>query len=208
LTDRDFGEDIPVLMETIILASGSLRRQDYFRLLGLPFSIMPSRVDETPSLGLSPREQAEEIAVRKVNEIVRLLADRLPPWILGADTIVAIDDAVFGKPGDKQSARAMLRQLSGREHAVITAIALFNGRTRRLDHRSVVSTVRFAEISPGELEWYLDTGEWQGVAGAYRLQELASCFIAEIRGSYSGIVGLPMHEFYVMLRENGYSYGG
>jgi len=195
-------------METIILASGSLRRQDYFRLLGLPFSIMPSRVDETPSPGLSPREQAEEIAVRKVNEIVRVLEDRLPPWILGADTIIAVDDTVFGKPADKDSARAMLKQLSGRSHEVVTAIALFNGRTKQMDRRSVLSRVRFAEIGQGELEWYLDTGEWQGVAGAYRLQELASCFIAEIQGSYSGIVGLPMHEFYVMLRENGYSYGG
>jgi septum formation protein len=66
--------------------------------------------------------------------------------------------------------------------------------------------VRFAEFSEEEIDWYLDTGEWQGVAGAYRIQGIAACFISEIRGSYSSIVGLPLHDFYVMLKQNGYTY--
>jgi septum formation protein len=71
-----------------------------------------------------------------------------------------------------------------------------------------VSSVEFIELSESELDWYLDTGEWQGVAGAYRIQGLAGCFAKEIRGSFSSIVGLPLHVFYAMLRENGYSLSG
>ena len=195
-------------MEPIILASGSLRRQDYFRLLGIPFSIMPSRASEEMTPGLDPRSQAEAIARRKVDEVVKTLEGRLPPWILGADTVVVVDGTVFGKPADKEDARNMLRALSGREHEVVTALALYNGRKKSIDCRSNLSYVRFAQLSEAELEWYLETGEWQGVAGAYRIQGLAACFIAEIKGSYSSIVGLPMHDFYVMLRENGYPYSG
>ena len=193
-------------MEPIILASGSLRRQEIFRLMGIPFNIMPSGADEDPSPGKSPREQAEEIALRKVHKIMSLLEKRIPPWIAGADTIIVLDGVVYGKPKTKEEAREMLRRLSGRSHNVITALALFNGRTKRQDCRSVESSVRFSTLSEEELDWYLDTGEWQGVAGAYRIQGLGACFISEIKGSYSSIVGLPMHEFYVMLRENGYTY--
>jgi septum formation protein len=101
----------------------------------------------------------------------------------------------------------MLETLRGRSHEVITAMALLNGRKKSTDCRSVTSTVSFSPISDEELEWYLDTGEWLGAAGAYKIQGLASCFISRIDGSYSGIVGLPMQEFYAMLKDNGYPYG-
>ncbi|MDR2103811.1 MAG: Maf family protein [Treponema sp.] len=194
-------------MEPIILASGSLRRQEYFRLLGLPFSIMPSLIDETYEEGLSPREIAEELAVRKVNKILELLKGRTPPWICGADTIISADGEVFGKPKDREDAYRMLGKLQGRDHEVITAVALFNGRDKSVDCRSTVSIVSFAPLQENEIEWYINTGEWQGVAGSYRIQGLADCFVAGIKGSFSAIVGLPLHEFYVMLRDNGYPYG-
>ncbi|MDR3139311.1 MAG: Maf family protein [Treponema sp.] len=194
-------------MEPIILASGSLRRQEYFRLLGLPFNIMPSLIDETYEEGLSSREIAEELAVRKVNKILELLRGRTPPWICGADTIISVDGEVFGKPRDREDAYRMLGKLQGRDHEVITAVALFNGRDKSVDCRSAVSVVSFARLQENEIEWYLNTGEWQGVAGSYRIQGLADCFVSGIKGSFSTIVGLPLHEFYVMLRENGYPYG-
>jgi septum formation protein len=194
-------------MEPIILASGSLRRQEYFRLLGLPFNIMPPRVEEDYEPHLSPREVTEELATRKVNRIVELLRGRIPPWICGADTVVAVEGHIFGKPADREDAREMLLKLRGRDHEVVTAVALFNGQQRSVDCRSVVSTVSFAPLGDEDIEWYLDTGEWQGVAGAYKIQGLAACLISGIRGSYSGIVGLPLREFYVMLKENGYPYG-
>jgi septum formation protein len=198
-------------MEPIILASGSLRRQEYFRLLGIPFSIMPAQIDETRrddrENALAPRAWAEELAARKVHRIAEILSSHLPLWIFGADTLISVDGAIFGKPADREDARDMLQKLQGRSHEVITAMALYNGRAKAVDCRSMVSEVRFASLTREDLDWYLDTGEWQGVAGAYKIQGLASCFIAGINGSYSGIVGLPLREFYVMLRENGYAYG-
>jgi septum formation protein len=168
---------------------------------------MPSRVDEGYNENLSPREVTRELAIRKVNRIIELLRGRTPPWICGADTVVSMNGKIFGKPPSREDARIMLNALQGRDHDVFTAVALFNGREKSVDCRSVVSTVTFSSLSEIEIEWYLNTGEWQGVAGAYKIQGLASCLISRIKGSYSSIVGLPMHEFYVMLRENGYPYG-
>ena len=207
-------------MEPIILASGSLRRQEYFRLLGLPYSIMPAQIDENAHESLPPRLLAEDLALRKVNSIVELLSGRRPNWIFAADTLISVDGEVFGKSADREDARRMLNTLQGRSHEVITAMALYCGKAKdqgsanqgsanlgSSDCRSVVSTVTFAPLSAEDIEWYLSTGEWQGAAGSYKIQGLAGCLVSEIRGSFSGIVGLPLHEFYVMLKENGYSYG-
>jgi septum formation protein len=150
---------------------------------------------------------AEELAIRKVRKVLGYLKGRNPPWICGADTLISVDNTVYGKPEDQDRAAQMLRTLQGREHQVITAVALYSGKANTIDCRAVLSEVIFSPLGEEEIEWYLGTGEWQGVAGAYRIQGLGSCFISGIRGSYSSIVGLPIHEFYVMLRENGYSYG-
>jgi septum formation protein len=165
---------------------------------------MPSLLDEGLEKGLS----AGDLAVKKVKKVMETLKDRLPSWICGADTIISVDNDRYGKPASREDAAVMLRRLSGREHEVITGVALFSGKTGDIAHTTVSSTVRFASLSDGEIEWYLNTGEWQGAAGAYRLQGLAACFVSVIKGSYSGIVGLPLHEFYVMLREQGYPFGG
>jgi septum formation protein len=195
-------------MEPIILASGSLRRQEFFRLLGLPFSIMPPRVDEEIGSTDDPRKTAEKLAVLKVKNVFELMKGRTPSWICGADTLISLDGDIYGKPKDREDAGRMLSRLQGRDHEVITAIALYSGKTKTIDCRSVVSAVSFATLSTDEIEWYLNTGEWQGVAGSYKIQGLASCFVNQISGSPSSVVGLPMREFYVMLRENGYPYGG
>ncbi len=175
-------------------------------MLGLPFSIMPSNAKESPIPGLPPRSQAEAIARRKVEALLTVLKGSNPPWILAADTLIVVDDEIFGKPKDREDACAMLKLLSNREHEVVTALALYNGHRGIVDCRSNLSTVRFTELSDKEIEWYLDSGEWQGVAGSYRIQGIGGCFISEIVGSYSSIVGLPLHDFYVMLKENGYDY--
>ena len=195
-------------MEPIILASGSLRRQEFFRLLDLPFNIMPALIDENYEDATDPRGIAEDMALKKVNKILDLFKTGMPPWICGADTIISVDGIIFGKPKDRDDAKRMLTALQGRKHDVVTAIALYNGKNRSIDSRTVVSTVTFAPVSEGEIEWYLNTGEWQGIAGAYKIQGLAGCYVSEINGSYSSIVGLPIREFYVMLRESGYPYGG
>ena len=202
-------------MEPIILASGSPRRQEYLRLLGLPFTCMPSPVNEDYDLPADPRAVAEELAIRKVNKIVETLKNEplpgstknIEPWVCGADTLISLNGKIYGKALDRNDARQMLKAFQGQSHEVITAVALYNGRKKTTDCRSVVSIVTFASLNPGEIEWYLDSGEWQDAAGAYKIQGLASCFISDIKGSYSSIVGLPLREFYVMLRENGYQYG-
>ncbi|MHC6204231.1 Maf family protein [Breznakiellaceae bacterium SP9] len=194
-------------MEPIILASGSLRRQEYFRLLGLPFSIMPSLIDESYKENTDPKAQSKEFAERKVKKIIELFKGRSSPWICGADTMIVVDGRIYGKPKDRENAKTMLQTIQGRDHEVVTAIVIFNGREKTMDSRAVSSTVSFAPLADNEIEWYLNTGEWQGSAGAYRIQGLASCFVSSIKGSYSNIVGLPLHEFYVMLKDNGYPYG-
>jgi septum formation protein len=168
---------------------------------------MPSSVDEAFDSRAEPKKTAEEMAIKKVNKIIELLNGRIPPWIVAADTLISIDGEIFGKAKDREDAKRMLRIFQGREQEVVTGITLFNGKERTTDCRSVTSTVTFAPLREAEIEWYLDTGEWQGVAGAYKIQGLGGCFISSITGSYSSIVGLPLREFYVMLRDNGYPYG-
>ena len=198
-------------MESIILASGSLRRQEYFKLMGLPFSILPAEIDESQVTHTNPLKLTAELAVKKVEKVIEIMNNRMPKWILGADTVIALEDAnkvckIFGKPANREEAAAMLRELSGRQHKVVTSMALYNGNNKKIDTRSVSCTVTFASLTEEEIEWYLDTNEWQGVAGAYRIQELASLFITQIKGSPSTVAGLPLREFYVMLKNNGYPY--
>ena len=194
-------------MEPIILASGSLKRQEYLKMLGLPFSILPAEIDESLITQTNPLKLTGELAKKKVEFAIEVMKDRLPKWICGADTIIALDGKVFGKPADREEAAQMLRELSDKHHKVVTSIALFNGREGKIDCRTAVCTVSFAPLTEAEIEWYLDTNEWQGVAGAYRIQGMASCFISRIKGSPSTVAGLPLREFYVMLRDNGYPYG-
>ena len=195
-------------MEQIILASESPRRQEFFRLLGLPFSCVPSNADESFEAGANARSVAEELAERKVKKVLSTLENWNPPWIFGADTLIALDGEIYGKPADRNDAGNMLRSFQGRTHQVISGIALYNGRAKTFDCRSVVSNVSFAPLTEGEIGWFLDSGEWQGAAGSYKIQGLASCFITEISGSFSSIAGLPLREFYAILRDNGYPYGG
>ena len=195
-----------------MLVSGSPRRQEYFRLLGLPFTVLPARIDESLrdvsiKSPTEPRAAAEELALRKLNRALELPGGKDAAWVFAADTLVALDGRIYGKAGNREEAGETLRSLSGREHRVITAMALRGSGEKAACRRSVESLVSFAPLSDAEIQWYLDSGEWQGAAGSYRIQGLGACFISSIQGSYSAVVGLPIREFYVMLRENGYHFG-
>jgi septum formation protein len=158
----------------------------------LPFIVRPSILEETYPAGLSPQQTAEQLALQKV---LAVADDDM--WVFGADTIICIDNFLFGKPKDRADAGRMLSILNGRVHRAITGIALMsNGR---LTSNSVESEVEFAGISDAEMEWYLDGGDWEGVAGAYKIQGLAGCFISSVKGSFSNVVGLPMRETYQLL---------
>jgi len=197
-------------MEPIILASESPRRRDFFKLMGLPFICIPAMIDETRQEGLEPRQFAEDLAVKKALAVAGKKDGEKGAdvnWVFGADTIVVFDGKIFGKPADRADAGRMLCGFSGNRHEVITAMALCNRRTGKTDCRSVSSGVEFAPFTEAEIEWYLDTGEWQGAAGAYQMQGLAGCLIKQINGSPSCVAGLPLYDFYAMLRDNGYHYG-
>ena len=211
-------------METIILASESPRRREYFKLLGLPFKCISPKIDESFPPGSDPVSVVKDLAVKKVKAILEMRHDELrdeprdkphdeppgepPLWVCGADTLVSCGKSIFGKPRNRIDAKNILKALQGKTHHVTTAIALFGSRTGKIDVCVSTSSVALAELAEREIEWYLDTNEWKGAAGAYRIQGLASCFIEKINGSYSSIVGLPLRELYAMLRQNNYPYGG
>ncbi len=193
-------------MEPIILASSSPRRQEILNLLGIPFRVIVPNVDETITPTIDTDEVSEFIARQKVSAVLHSLPPRQEIfWILGADTIILKNGRYFGKPEDQDQAREFLKELSGSTHTVMTSIILYNGRTKTTSARTSKTQVTMAEMTDEEIQWYLDTGEWHGAAGGYRIQSLASCFIKKIEGSQSCVTGLPIFELYDILKEQGYS---
>ncbi|HET6488301.1 MAG TPA: Maf family protein [Syntrophales bacterium] len=190
----------------LILASASPRREEMLRLLGLRFSILHSNVDEAPSTG----EQPEHYALRLSEAKARAVAGMRPGhWILGADTIVTIDDELLGKPRTTDEARCMIRKLSGREHTVITAFTLVNSEREEVIRRAVASQVRFKDVPEDEVAWYVATDEPYDKAGGYAVQGKASFLISEIHGSWTNVVGLPLCEVVEALKELGLvDFGG
>lgn len=193
-------------MEAIILASTSQRRQEILKSLSIPFTVMTPNYEESNEMGVEPHELTEMHAMRKVESVIRTPLRINTPWILGADTLISVDGKPYGKPGNRDEARQMIKEFSGITHDVFTSICLFDAATQYTSTKTSKSTVTFMELTDVQIEKYLDTGEWQGVAGGYRIQGLASCFISSITGSFSGIVGLPIHELYAILREHGYGF--
>ena len=193
-------------MEPIILASSSPRRQEILKLLNIPFRVIMPNIDETTSALIDSEDVPEMLAREKVMAVIRSLPPQQEiPWVLGADTIVLKDGKIYGKPQNQEEAESFLREFSGKTHEVITALALYNGKKKITTTRVSRTKVTFKDLTEEELQWYLDTGEWHGAAGGYRIQSLASCFINKIEGSYSGAVGLPIFELYDILKSQGYS---
>lgn len=193
-------------MEPIILASSSPRRQEILKMLKIPFRVIIPNIDETLSSAIDKEQIPELLAREKVTAVIRSLpAGQEIQWILGADTVILFDDKIIGKPENHDQAIEYLSALQGKTHTVLTAIVLYNGREKRTVSRLCKTRVTFAPMSNEEIEWYVETGEWHGAAGGYRIQSLASAFISNIEGSYSGAVGLPIFELYDILKQEGYS---
>lgn len=185
----------------IYLASASPRRRELLRQIGITFCLLPVVVDETPLPSENPHDHVVRLARAKARAGVRTLHRRQPHPVLGADTVVIVDGAILGKPCDRDEGLAMLARLSGREHQVLTAVAL---ATLKRDVVKVQeSRVRFRELSLTECAVYWDTGEPADKAGGYAIQGRAAAFITELRGSYSGVMGLPLFETAELLREFG-----
>jgi septum formation protein len=187
----------------IILASASPRRADMLETLGVEFETAPSSVNERPHANEAPADYIIRLARAKVIDIARKRDSGL---VIGADTIVVVDGKLLGKPEDRADAEHMLRQLSGRWHAVMTGVALYEAGTKRevVDYDKTL--VRFAQISDREIDWYLDSGEPMDKAGAYAIQGKGSIFVEEIAGNYHNVVGLPIPLIYRLAKRLGYSF--
>ena len=194
-------------MEPIILASSSPRRQEILKMLKIPFRVIIPNIDETLTSMFDDLEQVPELLAReKVTAVIHSLpVGQEIPWVLAADTLISFNGKVMGKPQDHQQAVEFLKKLQGNTHTVITAIVLYNGHSHETVSKICKTKVTFASMSGEEIEWYVETGEWHGAAGGYRIQSLASAFISKIEGSYSGAVGLPIFELYDILKSQGYS---
>lgn len=163
----------------------------------VPDDIRPADIDETPNPGEVPRAYCRRVTAEKAEAVPR--AD--DEIVLTADTTVAVGRRIFGKPADRDEAAAFLSFLSGRRHRVITAVAVVG---TRLWQRDIMTMVRMARLSEAEINAYLDTGDWEGKAGAYAIQGPAAAFIPWISGSYTAVMGLPVFETARLLEAAGY----
>jgi len=182
-------------MTPLYLASGSPRRRELLTQIGIPFTPLNAAVDETPLPDEAAPAYVERLARAKAGAGLATLLPmdtQMPLAVLGADTAVVLDGRILGKPVDRADALAMLAALSGREHQVLTAVALAD-RQRCLSV-CVTSQVRFRSISSQEAEAYWASGEPLDKAGAYAIQGLGAVFVQRIEGSYSAVVGLPLSE--------------
>jgi len=177
----------------VYLASESPRRRELLRQIGVPFEVLRVVVDETPHERESAVEYVRRLACEKACAGHRdaALAATRPP-VLGADTAVVLDGQILGKPRDRTHALDMLAALSGRTHQVLTAVALAAGDATGV--RLSASDVTLRGLDPAECSVYWDTGEARDKAGAYAIQGLAAVFVAGLKGSYSGVMGLPIFE--------------
>jgi septum formation protein len=196
----------------IYLASRSPRRRELLAQVGVRFDLLLFRVPPREDAEVNEDWQPGEIPEAYVQRVARakaefgadLIARRaiVARPVLAADTTLDLDGEIIGKPRDEADAIAILTRLSGRSHRVLTAIAMAQGE--RIEHRLSVSTVRFRPVGADEIKRYVQSGEPMDKAGAYGIQGRAALFIEEIHGSHSGIVGLPLCETALLLRDFGY----
>jgi len=186
----------------IYLASRSPRRRELLKQIGIAFEPLLLRedlrrgadIDETPAPGESPESYVSRVARAKAEAGWHRIASRrlLPRPVLAADTTVVLDGEIIGKPADARRAHELLRRLSGQTHQVLTAVAV--AREARVETALSISAVEFRELADGEIRRYVASGEPLDKAGAYAIQGRAAVFVRAVRGSYSGIMGLPLFE--------------
>ncbi len=187
----------------LILASGSPRRRQLLRLIGLSHVVKPADIDEEPL----PGETAITLALRAARSKAMAVAATKPDPpelpVLGADTVVELQGRTLGKPSSPEDAEAMLRALSGKAHQVHTAVALAVGE--RCESLVDTATVRFLELSEHSIRWYVASGEPMDKAGAYAIQGIGGLFVAGIEGSPHTVVGLPIHRLHELYTGHGRS---
>jgi len=185
----------------VVLASSSPRRRDLLNLIGIQHEVRPANIDETLRPHEVPRRHAERLAREKAS----VIAVRDPDLItIGADTVVVINRKVLGKPADVADAARMLKMLSGREHTVITAVAVARGKKLRSAIEEV--HVKFRRLRDDEIEAYIATGEPMDKAGAYGIQGFGATIVERVEGDYFAVMGLPLVRLVGLLRDVGVRY--
>ncbi len=187
----------------IYLASASPRRRELLRQLGVEFEAMPSNILEVRQTGESPADYVLRVARDKAQFVAKLAHEcGLPVFpVLGADTEVVLDGEILGKPQDRAHGMALLRRLAGRTHEVLSAVCVVD---RGSGHTALsTSRVTFSPLTEAEIAQYWETGEPADKAGAYAIQGKAAAFIERLEGSYSGVMGLPLHELAGILKKIG-----
>jgi septum formation protein len=183
-----------------ILASKSPRRHYLLTQAGLEFQVIPSTIDENKFPLSDPETYVQELATAKARDI----AQKHPKsWVIGADTIVLINETILGKPRSKNQARAMLQQLSGKTHQVLTGYCICCESRQVLFSETVTTSVLFKQLSEDEIEWYIGSDEPFDKAGAYAIQGLGTFLVKAINGSYTNVVGLPVCEVIEFLIKQG-----
>ena len=187
-------------MSKLILASASPRRQQLLTQVGVPFAIEPANIDERTTPGEAPRDYVLRMAYEKAQHV----SWQWPTaFVLGADTIVTIDDEILGKPKDLAEARRMLRGLSGRTHTVMTGLALLHHDRGVVQQDTVSTAVRFRRLSEHDIETYVTTAKPLDKAGAYAIQDSARAFVEAFDGCYTNVVGLPVQRTVDLMRAAG-----
>ncbi len=183
----------------LILASKSPRRKYLLEKAGIHVKVIPSTIDESAFKLTSPKSYVKLLSQAKAYQV----SEQYPEyWVLGADTIVVIDDMILGKPEDRAHARQMLQALSGQIHKVYTGFSLYHSARGKQISDVVVTDVQFKMLCDAEIDWYISTGEPFDKAGAYAIQGIGTFIVKSINGSYSNVVGLPICEVIeVLLRE-------
>jgi septum formation protein len=187
----------------IYLASASPRRRELLRQLGVEFEAMPSNILEVRQAEESPADYVLRVARDKARFVAELLKERGLPVlpVLGADTEVVLDGEILGKPQDRVHGMVLLRRLAGRTHEVLSAVCVVDSDN---EHTALsTSRVTFSRLTEAEIAQYWNTGEPADKAGAYAIQGKAAAFIERLEGSYSGVMGLPLHELAGILKKIG-----
>lgn len=176
---------------SIILASASPRRKHLLEQAGVDFRTIPSEVDEAAICAATPEAYVKNLSRAKADAV----SIRYPEsWVIGADSVVAINDAILNKPESRADAGRMLQKLNGRTHRVLTGYSIV---CRDCDHYHTgveITEVTFKKLTRGEIDWYLDTPEPYDKAGAYAIQGIGAFMVRRINGSYTNVVGLPLGE--------------
>lgn len=196
-----------MLKQKLILASGSPRRLDLLKQIGIePDRLMPMDLDETPKRSEHPRSLARRLSAEKAaaaREALRHDPSWKEAYILAADTVVAVGRRILGKADFAEEARAALHLLSGRSHWVYTGVCVVTP-TGQYRQKIVETKVRFKRLSRHEIDTYVASSQWQGKAGAYGIQGIAGVFVQKMSGSYTNVVGLPLFEAAQMLAGEGF----